>query len=144
MSESRFEVRFDPDAKDEYDTLDNSVIDMVDDFIEKLETRADEIGKPLQNKHATRLHGCKEFKLKKAGIRIVFRVTEETVDILKIVYILTIEKRDADRVFRVANVRLTRFRGQADRQGYLRKTEHWNGRRRAGVTKANNRKRPKF
>ncbi len=140
MSESRFEVRFDPDAKDEYDSLDNSVIDIVDNFIEKLEIRADEIGIPLQNKYATRLYDCKEFKLRKAGIRIVFRVTEEIVDVLQIVYILTIQRRDAARVFRIAHKRLAWYKGLADRQVYLGNTERWKERRHASTKRHGNKK----
>ncbi len=39
--------RFDPDAVHEYQCLDKSVVGNVDKALERLETRADEIGKPL-------------------------------------------------------------------------------------------------
>lgn len=119
MSESRFDLRFDEDAYKEYERLDNSVAEIVDNFFDELEIRADEIGKDLTNKHSTKLHGCKEIKLKKAGIRIVFRVTNEIVDILRIIYILTIEKREDDIVFRIADKRLQRFKARSDIRKYL-------------------------
>lgn len=91
MSDRRFEVRFDPSALDEYQDLDPSVVVDVDKALEKLETRAEEIGKPLENKYSAKFHGCKEIKLRRAGLRIIFRVTNETVDVLRIVDVLTIE-----------------------------------------------------
>lgn len=48
MSERRFEVRFDPDALHEYQGLDKSVVGDVDKALERLETRADEIGSPCK------------------------------------------------------------------------------------------------
>lgn len=125
MSEPRFELRFDKDAYKEYERLDNSVVKIVDDFFEELEIRADEIGKELTNKQSTKLHGCKEIKLKKAGIRIVFRVTNEIVDILRIVYILTIEKREDEIVFRLADKRFRRLKAKTDLRTYLSQARGW-------------------
>jgi mRNA interferase RelE/StbE len=112
MSEPRFEIRFDADAFREYQQLDHSVVEIVDKFFETLEMRADEIGKVLTNKTSSKLHGCKEIKLKKAGIRMIFRVTKETVDILRVVYILTIEKREEDKVFKIADKRFRSLKSE--------------------------------
>lgn len=71
--------------------LDNAFAGMVDKALHEFEIRADEVGKALTNRQSTKLHGCKEIKLRDAGIRIVFRVTDETVEVLRIVYVLTIE-----------------------------------------------------
>ncbi len=57
------------------------MVPFVDKALTRLESRAGEIGKPLHNRYATKLHGCKEIKLRQAGVRIVLRVTNETVDI---------------------------------------------------------------
>ncbi len=126
MSKPKFELRFDQDAYKEYERLDNSVAKIVDDFFEELEIRADEIGKALTNKQSTKLHGCKEIKLKKAGIRIVFRLTNETVDILQIVYILTIEKRQDGIVFKLADKRLRRFKAKSNLREHLEQARTWN------------------
>lgn len=99
MDDAHFDVRFDVDAYKEYMKLDNSVAGMVDKALHELEIRADEVGKALTNRQSTKLHGCKEVKLREAGIRIVFRVTNEIVEVLRIVYVLTIEKRADDIVF---------------------------------------------
>ncbi|MHB8984045.1 MAG: type II toxin-antitoxin system RelE family toxin [Carboxydocellales bacterium] len=101
----RFDVRFHPAAEKEYKDLDNSVITQVDKAIDELLERADEVGKPLGNKNSTKLAGLKEIKLRNIGIRVIFRITEEVVDVLKIVYILTIEQRSDDFVFKLAHKR---------------------------------------
>ncbi len=73
MSDRRFEVRFDPDAFQKYQGLDQSVVIDVDKALEKLDTRADQIGKSLGNKDSTKLHGCKEIKLRRAGLNYFSR-----------------------------------------------------------------------
>lgn len=108
--ERRFEVRLHPDAVREYKKLDRSVLNIVDKAIDELEFRADETGKILRNNKNTKLAGCKEKKLRDAGIRIIFKITDERVDILRIVYILTIEKRSDDLVFRIAHNRNTKLK----------------------------------
>lgn len=62
MGDVRFDVRFDADAYKEYMKLDNSVIGMVDNALQELEIRTDEVGKVLTNRQSTKLHGCKEIK----------------------------------------------------------------------------------
>jgi mRNA interferase RelE/StbE len=84
--EERFDIRFDVDAEKEYLQLDNSVLSVVNAAIDELVYRADEVGKSLGNHSNTKLAGCKEIKLRNAGIRIIFRITNESVDILRIVY----------------------------------------------------------
>ena len=103
----RFEIIMDPDAAKEYQKLDNSVISIVDKALSRLEKRADEIGKPLRNQKNSKLAGCKEIKLRDAGIRIVFRVANQVVHVLRVVYILAIEQRSDDFVFKLASKRLS-------------------------------------
>lgn len=106
----RFDIRFDESAEKEYNKLDNSVLSIVNKAIDELVYRADEVGKPLGNYSKTKLAGCKEIKLRDAGIRIVFRVTNETVEVLRVVYILTIERRSRDFAFKLADRRLKAFK----------------------------------
>ena len=106
----KFEIRFDPGAYREYEKLDGSIVGFVDQKLEELEYRADEIGKVLSNIQNTKLAGCREIKLRDAGIRIVYRITSANVDILRIVYILAIEKRAGDYVFKLADQRLSSMR----------------------------------
>ena len=125
MSEIRFDVRFDPGAVKEYQNLDNSVVEIVNKSIDELQFRADEVGKSLSNKTSTKLAGCKEIKLRDAGIRIIFKITAERVDILRIVYILAIEKRSEERVFKVADKRLKQFKRVSDKNKLLQGAKTW-------------------
>lgn len=106
QNEVKFDVRLDKDAAKEYQKIKQPDLSIVDKSIDELMIRADEVGKPLGNKRGMNLAGCKEIKLRDAGIRIVFRVTNETVEVLRVVYILAIEKRSRDFVFKIASARL--------------------------------------
>lgn len=123
----RFDVRLSPEALKEYNSLDNSVLDIVNNAIDDLELRADETGKVLRNNTDTKLAGCKEKKLRDAGIRIVYRITNETVDVLRIVYVLTIEKRSNDFVFKVADKRNINLKNLSNEQRikHLIKCSNW-------------------
>ncbi|MBV4432635.1 hypothetical protein KM803_15105 [Clostridium tyrobutyricum] len=101
MDNKRFEIIFAAGAIKEYKKLDNSILGIVNKAIDDLEFRADEVGKPLKGN----LYGCKEKKLRNEGIRIIFRIIDSRVDILRIVYILAIQKRERDTVFKIATKR---------------------------------------
>ena len=125
MREIRFDVRLDPGAVKEYQDLDNSVVEIVNKSIDELQYRADEVGKLLGNKSSSKLAGCKEIKLSDAGIRIIFKITAEKVDVFRIVYILAIEKRSEDLVFKVADKRLRQFKKVTDKNKLLQGTKNW-------------------
>lgn len=110
MFEERFDIRFDPDAVEEYNRLDGSVLGVVNKAIDELVQRADEVGKTLRNNSDTKLAGCREIKLRESGIRIVYRVTNQVVDVLRIVHVLTIERRTSDMAFKVAHTRMKMIR----------------------------------
>lgn len=110
MTDTRFEIIFAPDAIKEYEKLDNSVLNIVNKTIDRLEERADEVGILLHNYQNTKLAGCKEIKLKDAGVRIVFKITDQIVNILQVVYILTIDIRNNNQVFKTANGRYQDFK----------------------------------
>lgn len=96
----RFTVRFyNEDAMKEYRKLDGSTRKLVNVGLKKLEARADEIGKPL----AGPLQGCKELKYRKDGIRVVFRIAG---DVIEIVDVIAIGNRADGEVFRSAEKRL--------------------------------------
>lgn len=110
MAEERFDIRLDADAEKEYNRLDGSILGTVNAAIDELVYRADEVGKNLSNYSDTKLAGCKEIKLRDAGIRIVFRVTNEVVEVLRIVYVLTIERRTHDMAFKIAHRKLSAYK----------------------------------
>lgn len=112
MADQRFDVRLHKAAQKEYEKLDNSVVAIVDKALEELEERADEVGKPLGRKRDTNLTGCKEIKLREAGIRIVFTIANEQVHILQVVVVIAIEDRADDYVFRVAAKRYGKIKSE--------------------------------
>lgn len=130
MSTIKFDVRLDPDALKEYQKLDGSVLGIVNKAVDELEYRADEVGKTLGNKGNTKLAGCKEIKLREAGIRIVFRVTTETVEVLRVVYILTIERRSRDFVFKIASKRFKKLKETQQLPKILDESKQWSVKKR--------------
>lgn len=84
MNAPRFRIAFiDRDTLKEYQGLDGSVKSFVDNGLARLAKRADEIGKPLGGP----LAGCKELKFRSAGIRVIFRLVGDAVEIVEIVAI---------------------------------------------------------
>lgn len=108
--ENKFIIRMDPDASREYEKLDNSIIGEVDTALESLEKRADEVGKPLGKKFQINLTGSKEKKLRSSGIRIIYTITNDYVDILRIVVILTVAyKKNEIDVYKTAEHRAGQY-----------------------------------
>ncbi|WP_394190230.1 hypothetical protein [Paenisporosarcina quisquiliarum] len=122
----KFDVRLDKDAAKEYENLEGSGLRMVNKAIDELEFRADEVGKVLGNTKIGRLHGCKEIKLREAGIRIIFRISNQIVDVLSVVYVLSIEKRNRELVFKIAARRLKEFKKIEKSHTLNIKSRKWN------------------
>lgn len=96
-----FEVVFynEAAAKD-YRKLDGSQKKLVNVALKKLQTRADEIGAPLEHE----LAGCKKIKWRNSGLRMVFRIVDEST--VEVVEIIVIGQRDKMRVYKRAGQRL--------------------------------------
>ncbi len=82
--EKRFLVQFTKKSLKEYEALDGSIIEEVNTALESLEQRADQVGKLLGNKRQIHLKGTKEKKLRRSGVRIIYQITDQYVDILAI------------------------------------------------------------
>ncbi|BAK45102.1 type II toxin-antitoxin system RelE/ParE family toxin [Eggerthella sp. YY7918] len=103
VQKDRFKVRFFNTAvAKEYQALEGSTRKLVDIGLAKLRIRADELGKPLQG----RLAGCKELKYRDAGIRVIFRIINDSVEVLTIAEVVAIGRRDKNKVFVSAERRL--------------------------------------
>ena len=102
------------DVEKEYQKLDGSQRRLVRIAIEKLKTRADEIGTPLHGE----LAGCKKIKWQNAGLRMIFRIREDgTVEIAEIV---AIGRRDRSEVYKTATARLLKQSAMVEYDGTLR------------------------
>lgn len=104
--EKRFLVQFTKKSLKEYEALDGSIIEEVNTALESLEQRADQVGKLLGNKRQIHLKGTKEKKLRSSGVRIIYQITDQYVDILAIVNILLIDfKKNETEVYTEAEIR---------------------------------------
>jgi mRNA interferase RelE/StbE len=121
--EPRFEVRLHEKARREYERLDGSIGRIVNKKLEELEYRANEIGKKLKGN----LAGLREVKLKDAGIRIIYEITGEIVDILEVVSVLTIGPRADGEVFKTAGTRvdILKTMNRTVLNEYLKKLRQW-------------------
>lgn len=100
----RFALRFyNQKAKDEYLALDGSVKALLRPGLKKLMDRADEIGAPLHGS----LAGCRKLKYRKDGWRVVYRITEDTVELIEIAEIIATGKRNRSKVYTTAEKRLS-------------------------------------
>lgn len=108
---NNFIIKMDPDAHREYEKLDNSIIEEVDKALESLEQRADTVGKILGKKRQIDLTGSKEKKLRGPGVRIIYTITNECIEVLRIVVVLTIAyKKDETTVYKTAERRFGRYK----------------------------------
>jgi mRNA interferase RelE/StbE len=103
---NRFQVGILEGARKDFLELDGSVRPMVQKQILKLKENADTMGKEWSNYNSIKLTNCREIKLREAGIRIVYQITGDKVNVLEIVLVLAIEKRKDFQVFKIADKRL--------------------------------------
>ena len=102
--EPRFGVTFLIEAEQEYHNLDGSIKPQVKKALVKLSHSGDTLGEALHNNAFNKLAGCRKVKLRKAGIRIVYRISpDQTVNILQII---AIGKRADHEVYEDADQRL--------------------------------------
>lgn len=99
----KFDIVFIEDAKEDYRKLDGSEKKYVDIALAKIQWRADELGEKLTKKGDSNLIGCKKIKFRKIGIRIVFRITGDHVEIVEII---SIGKDRNDEIYKNATKRL--------------------------------------
>lgn len=88
-------IRFDAGAAQEYWQLDISVLDEVNQAIDELSYRANEVGEELSHYSNPKFAGCKEITLQETGIRIVFRITNDIAEILRVVPVSKIMTAEA-------------------------------------------------
>ena len=96
----RFRLQFHPKALEEWRALDGSVQKPLKQLLEKR----------LQNPHVPggaltgELQGCYKIKLRKLGVRLVYRVRDDVL----IVLVLAVDRRERGQAYRSAVARLAR------------------------------------
>jgi mRNA-degrading endonuclease RelE of RelBE toxin-antitoxin system len=98
MDNQRFAVKFSKEAAKEYDELDGSILPEVNTALDSLVERADEVGKRLGKKSTSNLSGSKEKKLASSGVRIIYVITNKTINVLKIALVLLVDFKKNDTV----------------------------------------------
>ncbi|MFL2099858.1 type II toxin-antitoxin system RelE family toxin [Desemzia sp. FAM 23991] len=97
------QVYFWEEAEKDYKKLDGMLKQWVNEAVERLEDRGSEIGKVLGNINYAKLAGFKELKNQKLGIRLIFKPSVNGQ--IEIIEIVTIGKRDEEKVFVIAEKR---------------------------------------
>ena len=103
-------TRFLPEADDDLNYLDGSVVKEVRKAIKKVGVNPLPVyeggyGKPLGNKHGNDLTGLLKVKLAKVGIRIVYKLIRTETEML----IIVIGARADDEVYRTAKSRMKKY-----------------------------------
>lgn len=86
-------------AVTDYKNLDGAQKQLVDKGIDKIRLQGMKAGKALSGD----LKGCKEIKLRKSGLRTIFRQSAKGIEIIEII---TIGKRDEKAVFKETSKRI--------------------------------------
>lgn len=98
-----YQVRLTLDAIRDLESLDNSQRLHVRKSLVKLEQQGGQVGEPLRGK----LAGCRKLKHRKLGLRVIFRETEQGVEIIEVV---AIGKRSDEEIYRIAEARIARLK----------------------------------
>lgn len=94
-----YQVKLSEWSKEDYDNLDGSQKKLVDKSLRKLELQGMQAGEWLHGS----LSGCKKIMHKRAGLRVVFKESDNGVEIIDII---TIGKRSDKEVYKIAEKRL--------------------------------------
>ena len=97
----RYTPKFTDLSRKDYDTLDGSRKKQILKSLLKVEEYGMEAGQPLHGK----LWDCRKLKHKNLGLRVIFKQSDEGIEIIEIV---TIGKRENSEVYDVAVERLGR------------------------------------
>ena len=103
-----WEIKYLPEAQKDLNSLDNSQQLVTMAAIQKVQTNPlpqheGGYGKPLGNKHGKNLTGLLKIKLKKEGIRVVYKLMRSETQML----IIVIGVRSDDEVYDLAYTRKT-------------------------------------
>ena len=92
-----------PDAWEDYENLDDSLIDEVEMYLTKLENNRF-LGQPLEDKNGKELSNCRKIYFNKAKHRIVYFIDSD--GIVHISNIVAIGSRHNEEVYLLAHNRL--------------------------------------
>lgn len=102
-------LSFHEDVANDLKKLDGSQLMLVLKALQRIEESNGEIGENLGKRNDTNLKGYKKVKLRKHGIRIVFKQMNNEIVVAKII---CIGKREDDEVYKEAYKRLLSQKGK--------------------------------
>lgn len=87
------------EAKNEWDKLEGHQRKFVMKALQRIEENGPNIGDPLGNKRNVDLSGYRKVKLLKIGVRIVYKIVNDEIEVTEIV---AIDHRDDEEVYKIA------------------------------------------
>jgi mRNA interferase RelE/StbE len=102
-SPPKYRLQFHPRAREEWEALDGSVKQVLKKLLEKRLVQPHVPGGQLIGN----LLGCYKIKLRKQGVRLVYRVEDDSL----IVMVLAVDRREEGVVYRSALARITKALG---------------------------------
>jgi mRNA interferase RelE/StbE len=97
-----FEIRFIPEAAEDYTALDGSIKKQINEKIDKLKENPF-LGEALGNKNNIDLAGYYKMYVAKKVYRIVYRITKDAIEIIEI---WGIGKRDKMEIYKIIGQRI--------------------------------------
>jgi mRNA-degrading endonuclease RelE of RelBE toxin-antitoxin system len=120
LSMKKIEINFTEDSKRDYEALSDELREICDVILRKLKSAGKKLGIPLGNKHGMDLRGYYKLYFDEARYRIVYTVTDETVEITEIgrvlkeiLEIVGIGERDKELIYKTIWQRVS---GQDDEE----------------------------
>ncbi|GEK91241.1 addiction module toxin RelE [Alkalibacterium kapii] len=94
-----YHIKLNKLSKEDYNKLDGSQKKLIDKSLKKLELQGMQAGEWLHGS----LSDCKKIKHTRAGLRVVFKESENSIEIIDII---TIGKRSNKEVYKITEKRL--------------------------------------
>ncbi|OAT51865.1 type II toxin-antitoxin system RelE family toxin [Providencia heimbachae] len=95
-----FNIEFDERALKEWNKLDSSVREQFKKKLKKLQTNPYIESARLNGEQSN----CYKIKLRSSGYRLVYQIIDSEI----VIFVIAIGKRDAQKAYKVANIRLTK------------------------------------
>jgi mRNA interferase RelE/StbE len=96
-----YELNYLAGVKDDYRSLDGSQKKLVNKSLKRIENMGMQAGQPLSGA----LVGCRKLKHRKAGLRVIFRDSQNGIEIIDII---AIGKREDLKVYKTAEDRMNK------------------------------------
>lgn len=94
-----YKIQWTEYSKQDYDNLNGSQKILIGKSLDRIKNAGMQAGQPCHKE----LAGCRRLKHRKAGLRVIFRESEESIEIIQIV---AIGHRDKNEIYNIATQRI--------------------------------------